>query len=191
MPPLGLPHFAEHSPHHLALAAPDGRHWSRGELWDAVNAHGDNTREVEGIDELVAALAGDDVSDLAQARHIMEQTQLAPESDNTHLCGHPLRADGVMACAVACAQYGHALVLEAKFAARGFLRAVQRYRVTSTVMSADDASGLLQLSRAEPQAQALSSLRVIWMIGERWSPDLRRSVAELCPNCQLLDAPHR
>lgn len=190
MPPLGLPHFAEHSPHHLALAAPDGRHWSRGELWHAVNAYSDNTRESNGIGELLAALAGNDVCDLGRARHTMEQTPLVPELDNTHLCGHPLTTDGVMACALACAQYGHALVLEASFTAQGFLRAVQRYRVTSTVLSADHASCLLQLPRNELQAKTLSSLRVIWMTGEPWSPELRRAVAELCPNCQLFAAPH-
>ena len=33
MESLGFRHFADQSPNHLALAAPDGRHWSRGELY--------------------------------------------------------------------------------------------------------------------------------------------------------------
>jgi hypothetical protein len=32
MQAIGFRHFAKQSPNHLALAAPDGRHWSRGEL---------------------------------------------------------------------------------------------------------------------------------------------------------------
>lgn len=32
MESVGFRHFAKRSPHHLAVAAPDGRHWTRGEL---------------------------------------------------------------------------------------------------------------------------------------------------------------
>ena len=70
---LGLPRLAQLSPHQLALAAPDGRHWSRSELSEAVMAYGSTARETGGVHELIAQLARDETSEIEQIKNIMER----------------------------------------------------------------------------------------------------------------------
>ncbi len=55
---IGFWHFAQQNPQKLAIAAPDGRHWSRGELLATSNqmSHGLRQLGLQGGDRIVALL---------------------------------------------------------------------------------------------------------------------------------------
>ena len=164
MPSLGFRHFAQQSPNHLALAAPDGRHWSRGELYAECDRLGrsqpaggkDGVASLPHCAGLIAMALAFEIEDPAMVsldppqvientRHRMQPFGIEPEQDNVHYCVSPQQCDEAMAWALASLHYGHPVVLAHRWEARSMLRDIARYQVTTSYLTQVQLSDLLAL----------------------------------------------
>jgi acyl-coenzyme A synthetase/AMP-(fatty) acid ligase len=199
MPPLGFRHFAQQSPNHLALAAPDGRHWSRSELraeCDRISC-GRQPNGLAGSDSVAASLphcAGLIAMALAfeieppavealepphvieKARRLMEPFGIQPEQDNVHYCVSPPDCDEAMAWALASLHYGHPVVLADKWDAQSMLRDIARYRVTISYLSPDQFTDLLLLPEDVRRAYDVSSIQHLVYGGTPCPPGVKQAI---------------
>ena len=181
MPSLGFRHFAQQSPNHLALAAPDGRHWSRGELYAECDRLGrsqqvsaqvgrDGVASLPHCAGLIAMALAFEIEDPAMvsldppqvienARRRMQPFGIEPEQDNVHYCVSPQQCDEAMAWALASLHYGHPVVLADKWEAESMLQNIERYKVTTCYLTPDQFRVLLSLPEEIRSAYDVSSLR--------------------------------
>ena len=201
MPSLGFRHFAKQSPNHLALAAPDGRHWSRGELYAECDRLGCN-QQASGLvgrdgvaslphcagliamalafeieDPAMATLDPPRVIDGASRR--MQPFGIQPEQDNVHYCVAPLECDEAMAWALASLHYGHPVVLD-KWAPDSMLRHIERYRVTTCYLTPHQLTDLVSLPADIRRSYDVSSIRHLIYGGAPCPPRIEQAIKDWC-----------
>ena len=182
MPSQGFGQHARQSPNHLAIAAPDGRHWSRGELWnECQRLAGQSSTSTRHNGEFKTDAATSAVSLIAQALAMetyapptsatslskmleayaqrIQALGVAPGDENVHFCVAPSRHGDNLTWALASLHHGHALVLAGSWQAEQMLRAVHRYRVTTAYLESGQAQDLLSLDDDALGAYDTSSLR--------------------------------
>ncbi len=182
MPSQGFGQYARLSPNHLAIAAPDGRHWSRGELWSECqrcagrsisaaraqvkNANDAATSAVNLIAQALAVeacaqpAAVNELSKMLKAyRHRMQALGIEPREDNVHYCVAPSGHGDSLTWVLASLHHGHAVVLAREWQPEQMLRAVQRYQVTTAYLDDRQARDLLSLDDDAFSGYDTSSLR--------------------------------
>jgi hypothetical protein len=174
---IGFRHFAQQSPNHLALAAPDGRHWSRGELYAECDRLGcsqqasdrDSIASLPHCPGLIAMALAFEIDDPAMAtldppqvienaRGRMQPFGIQPEQDNVHYCVSPFESDEAMAWALASLHYGHPVVLADRWEANSMLRDIARYQVTTCYLTQAQLSDLLAMPEDMRRPFQLSSI---------------------------------
>lgn len=182
MTAVGFRHFAHQSQHHLALAAPDGRHWSRGELCAECDRLG-NGQRVSGLSGTVSVSASlphcagliamalafdtewaatgtvDPAHAIAQARRLMSSYGVQPEQGNVHYSVSPTDCDEAMSWALASLHFGHPVVLAHPWDAQSMLRDVERYRVTTSCLTPNQFTDLQSLPDAIIRSYDVRSLQ--------------------------------
>lgn len=184
MTAVGFRHFAHQSPNHLALAAPDGRHWSRGELCAECDRLG-NCQQVSGSSGTVSvspslthcaglvamALAFDtewaatDTMDpphrVEQARRLLSPYGIQPEQGNVHYSVSPTDCEEAMSWALASLHFGHPVVLAHPWDAESMLRDIERYRVTTSYLAPNQFADLQSLPGDILSSYDVSSLQLL------------------------------
>ena len=169
MPSRGFHFHARQSPNQLAIAAPDGRHWSRGELWEecesltrrAATTACREGRYPDASPPDAARLIAKALAFGAQARRNnqpstaaivdayqekIESLGIQPYGDNVHFCVSPDENSDNLSWALASLHHGHALVLAAEWRPELMLRAIERYRVSTVFLDGNQAHDLLILN---------------------------------------------
>jgi hypothetical protein len=177
----GFDHHARRAPHHLAIAAPDGRHWSRGELWAecerltsgksravVAGRHLVNGSPPDATSLILSALAHEasspgtrpEPSEIVQAYQArIASLEMQTQGNNVHFCVAPEENSDNLAWAVASLHLGHALVLAAEWHPARMLRAVQHYRVGTLFLDSRQARDLLSVSEGVRDAYDITSVR--------------------------------
>jgi len=182
MTAVGFRHFTHQSPNHLALAAPDGRHWSRDELCAECDRLS-NCQQGSGMSGTVSVAASlphsagliamalafetewaapgtmDPPRMVAQARRLMLPHGIQPEQGNVHYSVSPTDCDEAMSWVLASLHFGHPVVLEHKWDAESMLRDIERYRVTTSYLTPDQFTDLQSLPDNILRSYDLSSLQ--------------------------------
>jgi long-chain acyl-CoA synthetase len=103
---------------------------------------------------------------------------IEPENDNVHFCGSPLYHTGVMMWAVNSLHFGHAVVLVTKWDAEEMLRAIDRYRVTTSHMVPAQFTRLLKLPEEVRNRYDVSSTRHMIHAAAPCPPDVKRAMID-------------
>ncbi|NCF16687.1 MAG: hypothetical protein GWP63_00470 [Haliea sp.] len=182
MQAIGFRHFAKQSPNHLALAAPDGRHWSRGELLAecdrlVMNQSGSSPRQHASTGASLPNSAGlvaialafqiespeqsmiDPPQALEKARARMLPLGIQPDTLNVHYCVSPGSDTDSLDWALASLYFGHPVVLADEWNALHMLRDIERYRVTSLYLSEECAREFMCLTGDFCERYDTSSMR--------------------------------
>lgn len=197
MEAVGFRHFARLSPNRLALAAPDGRHWSRGELWAECERliHTRPARAHEpaiSVPNCAGLIAGslafeyesntadalDPPQEVEKARRLMEPFSIQPEQDNVHYCALPLDCEEKLVWALASLHFGHSVVLADHWDANNLLQDIEHYRITTCCLSAAQADDLLSLPEEARHFYDTASMQQLIPIGTPYSPAVGRALAD-------------
>jgi hypothetical protein len=192
---MGFRNFAQQSPNHLALAAPDGRHWSRGELYAecvrlgcSQQASGrDSVASLPHCAGLIAMALSFEIDDPAmatldppqvieKARGRMQPFDIQPEQDNVHYCVAPAECDEAMAWALASLHYGHPVVLAEKWDPECMLRDIERYQVTTSYLTPNQFTDLVSLPGNVHGSYDASSVRHLIYADTPCPPDTLKAI---------------
>jgi hypothetical protein len=192
----GFSYYALRSPNQLALATPDGRHWSRGELLEECRrlAGAPTARDKAGADNpaddatrLTRALAFESrvsgsVADLPSAALAdygkkMRALPISTGDHNVLYCVAPVDGGDKLTWALAALHHGHALVVAGEWRPQHMLRAMERYRVTTAFLDEHQAKDLLRMEEEARGACDTSSLRYLIVDTSGTSTALRRKLA--------------
>lgn len=197
MEAVGFRHFARLSPNRLALAAPDGRHWSRGELWAEcerlIPTRPTRAREPAiSIPNCAGLIAGslafefdsatsdtlDPPLGIETARRLMEPFGIQTEQDNVHYCALPLECEEKLAWILASLHFGHSVVVASHWDANNMLQDIAHYRITTSCLTVEQADDLLSLPEEARSLFATASLRYLIPIGKPYRPAIGRVMAD-------------
>lgn len=196
MEAVGFRHFARLSPNRLALATPDGRHWSRGELWAEcerlIHIRPAHAREpaisVPNCAGLIAGSLAFEFDSVAtdaldpplaieKARRLMEPFGIQPGQDNVHYCVLPLEGEEKLAWALASLHFGHSVVLADHWDANNMLQDIEHYRITTSCLTPAQADDLLLLSEQAPCLYDTASMQQLIPIGKPYPSAVSRALA--------------
>jgi len=100
------------------------------------------------------------------------------EDDNVHFCGSPLYHTGVMVWAINSLHFGHTVVLIARWDAEEMLKAIDRYKVTTSHMVPTQFTRLLKLPDEVRNRYDVSSTRHMIHAAAPCPPDVKRAMIE-------------
>jgi len=103
---------------------------------------------------------------------------IQPEDKNVHFCGSPLYHTGVMVWAINSLHFGHAVVLVTRWDAEEMLKAIDRYKVTTSHMVPTQFTRLLKLPEEVKNQYDVSSTRHMIHAAAPCPPDVKRAMIE-------------